>query len=70
MAQEVTENQRILDAIDAALLNRATTDQQGYMIGTRRLDRIPIPDLLKLRSQFITAVRGENGGIFGVAKVK
>ena len=58
---ERTENEKILDAINAALLNRATSDQNGYMIGTRRLDRIPLEELRRLRGTFVTAVRFERG---------
>jgi hypothetical protein len=41
-----------LDAIDALLANKATLDQQRYVIGNRQLDRIPIPDLLNLRKEY------------------
>ena len=66
---ERTENEQILDAINATILNRATSDQEGYMIGTRRLDRIPMAELRRLRSQFITAVRREKGKLFGRVKL-
>ena len=52
-----TENERILDAINATIENRASSDQQYYMIGTRQLHRIPIAELRILRSTYITAVR-------------
>lgn len=41
-----------LDNIDAMLANKATLDQQRYVIGNRQLDRIPIPDLLNLRKEY------------------
>ncbi|EPP2530238.1 hypothetical protein ACUNME_003225 [Vibrio cholerae] len=43
---------RMLDAIEATLEKRATRDQQSYEIEGRRLDRIPIPELLKLRDRY------------------
>ena len=55
--KDLTENQKILAAINAAIHNRATSDQQGYMIGTRRLDRIPLEELRIMRLTYITAVR-------------
>lgn len=42
----------ILDAIDAMLKNKATMDQQRYVIGNRQLDRIPINDLVTLRDKY------------------
>ena len=66
---ERTENEQILDAINATILNRVTSDQEGYMIGTRRLDRIPMAELRPLRAQFITAVRREKGKLFGRVKL-
>ena len=71
MAEEDTrtENERTLDAINAALEGRADQDVSSYMIGTRRLDRIPMPELLRMRSVFITAVRREKGKLFGSVKM-
>ena len=60
-----TENEQMLAAIEATLLNRATTDQSPYVIGTRRLDRIPVPELQLLKRQYTTAVRAERGTLFG-----
>lgn len=65
-----------LDAINATLLNKATNDQLEYEIstpaGTRKLKRIPIKDLMDLRSYYANIVRNEraaervrNGGTFG-----
>ena len=68
--RELTENEEILAAINTAVQNRARVDQQGYMIGTRRLDRIPLEDLQAMRSTYITAVRFEKGKAFGSIKVK
>jgi len=46
---------KVLDAIEAVILGRATTDQLSYSINGRSLQKTPLPDLLKLRSQY----RGE-----------
>jgi hypothetical protein len=47
---------KILDAIDAMVLGKATLDQQEYTIGTgdstRMLKRIPITELLALRTRY------------------
>lgn len=43
---------KILDGIDAMILGKATADQQEYTIGNRQLKRIPIPDLIALRTQY------------------
>ncbi len=43
---------KILDAIDALVLGKATLDQQEYTIGTRSLKRIPVAELLALRTQY------------------
>lgn len=69
-AEVQTENEKILEAIKATLLNRATTDQSSYAIGTRRLDRIPVPELLQLQRTYTTAVRLERNRAFGTIKLK
>ena len=43
--KELTENEKIPAA---AISNHATVDQQSHMIGTRRLDKIPL-EAAKLR---------------------
>jgi len=43
---------QVLDAIEAVIKNRASTDQQAYQIGGRRLDRMPVADLLKFRNSY------------------
>lgn len=40
-----------LEAVNAILLNKATSGQQGYRIGDRELRSYPLPELLVLRSQ-------------------
>lgn len=47
-----TSAKKILDAIDAMLLGKASLDQQEYEIGDRKLARIPIPDLIELRKAY------------------
>ena len=44
--------QTVLDAIEAVIENRASLDQQSYTIAGRRLDRMPIADLLMLRDRY------------------
>jgi hypothetical protein len=63
-----SEAKKILDAIDAMALGKATLDQQSYQIGTRQLARIPIHDLLALRTHYAQmyarekkALRRKNG---------
>ena len=69
MSEELTQNERILNAINAAIEGRADQDVSSYTIGTRRLDRIPMMELLSLRATYITAVRREKGKLFGRVKL-
>ena len=69
MPEETTQAEDILAAINATLENKATADQQAYMIGTRRLDRIPVDELRRLRSDFIVQVRAEKGKLFGSVRM-
>jgi hypothetical protein len=50
---------RTLEAIEAVLEKRATKDQMGYTLGSRRLDRTPVPDLLQLRDRYRAEVAAE-----------
>lgn len=50
---------RMLDAIEATLEKRATKDQQSYEVEGKRLDRIPINDLLSLQSKYTRLYRQE-----------
>jgi hypothetical protein len=66
-----TDSEKLLEAIDAVLVGRATSDQQSYQIGTRQLTRIPIPDLILLREKTQQRVNQEarnknilNGGSY------
>lgn len=54
-----SQAQKILDAIDAMAVGKATLDQQSYQIGTRQLARIPISELIKLRSTYAQLVARE-----------
>lgn len=54
-----THARRVLDAIEAVIENRATTDQQRYTINNRELWRTPISELLMLRSRYRDEVRRE-----------
>lgn len=53
---------RTLEAIEAVLERRATTDQQRYVMQAvgRSVDRMPIADLLKFRDQYAAEVRAED----------
>lgn len=54
-----TQNEISLDALDAVIDKRATVDQMRYKINERELWRMPIAELLKLRSYLSTKVRRE-----------
>jgi hypothetical protein len=54
-----SQAQKILDAIDALVAGKATLDQQSYQIGNRQLARIPIPDLIALRTRYAQVVARE-----------
>lgn len=55
-----THARRTLEAIEAVIEGRATTDQQAYAIGTRSLTRIPLPELLAFRDRYRMAVARED----------
>lgn len=48
---------RVLAAIEAVIEGRASIDQQSYTIGGRTLQRMPVADLLVLRSKYRDEVR-------------
>jgi hypothetical protein len=52
---------KVLDAIEAVIENRATTDVSSYTIAGRSLNRIPIDELLRLRSVYRNMVYQEEG---------
>lgn len=53
---------RTLDAINAVIENRATTDQQAYAFQAigRSVTRMPIADLLKFRDYYYAIVKSED----------
>jgi hypothetical protein len=55
-----THARKTLDAIEATIEGRASLDQQEYQIGGRMLKRMPIGDLLKLRSLYQSEVAKED----------
>lgn len=50
---------RMLDAVEATIEGRASSDTAEYEITGRRLKYIPVPELLKLRDRLRMDVRGE-----------
>lgn len=50
---------RALDAVEAVLEKRATTDQEEYSIAGRSLKHTPLPDLIVLRDKLKAEVRAE-----------
>ena len=60
-ADNRSQAQIALDAIDAVLANRATVDQMEYSIAGRSLKRMTIDELLKLRSHYVDEVNKERG---------
>ena len=60
--------ERNLAAIDAVIEGRITSDVESYTIAGRQVTKIPIGDLMKLRSRFAAQVRRQrNPGRFGRA---
>jgi hypothetical protein len=51
--------QKIVDAIDALILGRASTDQMSYQIGNRALSRIPLPDLRIIRRDYANIIAAQ-----------
>lgn len=47
-----THVKKTLDAIEAVIEKRATSDQQKYTIQGRSLERTPMPDLIALRDKY------------------
>ena len=47
-----THARKVLEAIEAVLENRATTDQQSMTINGRSLERIPVQELIKMRQVY------------------
>lgn len=51
-----------LDAVEAAILNKATTDQLSFSIRDRSVSRIPLVELMQLRTELRSQVRTEEQG--------
>lgn len=62
-----TTAKQILDAIDAALLKRATKDQNSMVIAGERVDNIPVHRLLQLRNFYAAQVKADDTAE-GIAK--
>lgn len=57
--------QKVLDAVEAVIENRASLDQERYRINNRELYRTPMADLLRLRAQYRNEVRQEKAKACG-----
>ena len=53
--------ERTLEVIECALTGRLTNDMQSYQIAGRAVTKIPIGELLALRSSLSAAVRAQRG---------
>lgn len=60
-----SDNERALDALNAVLGKKASQDQMRYRINNRELWRMPVSDLLKLKSMYTVAVRRERARAAG-----
>lgn len=56
-----SQAQKMLDAIDAALLGTATQNQLSMSIAGRSISRIPLNELRSLRDYYVSEVKKENG---------
>lgn len=54
-------SRRTLDALDATLEGRATSDQLAMSINGRSISRTPLEELLKWQAQLRSKVQGEEG---------
>jgi hypothetical protein len=57
--------QRVLTAIEAVIEGRASKDQERYRINNRELQRTPIAELLRLRSQYQDELRRQTAAARG-----
>lgn len=57
---------RMLDAVEAALIGRATSDQLAMTLGSRSISRTPIPELVqwrdRLKAEVLTEEKGSSAG--------
>ncbi len=65
-----TQAEKMLEAIQATLANRATTDQLRIEFNQRRLEKTPLTDLLKLEARFIRKVNAERWKKTGRSPIK
>lgn len=69
-----SDARKLLDALNATLLGRATSDQLAMSINGRSLSRTPLPELREWRDQLKQEVRteeqGENAGLGRNIKVR
>lgn len=61
-----SQNQRILDAINALIEGRATSDVQSYKIHERELTKMSIQDLMYWRGIYLELVSAEESSRSGV----
>ena len=57
-----SQARQTLDAIEATINKRATSDQLSYSVQGRSLSRIPMLELIALRDKYSELVRRENEG--------
>ena len=62
--------QRTLDAIEAVIEGRATSDHESYSIAGRSVTRIPIAELLTLRGRYRSEVNRERRAAMGKGVTK
>jgi hypothetical protein len=69
-----SDARKLLDALNATLLGRATSDQLAMSINGRSISRTPLPELRQWRDQLRQEVRteeqGENAGLGRNIKVR
>lgn len=51
-SEKLDRYQATIDALESTLEGRASADQQAYAIQGRRIDRIPIPELIQLHEYY------------------
>lgn len=56
-----THASRVLEAIEAVLEKRATSDQMSYSIAGRSLSKTPIADLIMMRDRYRAELKAEKG---------
>jgi hypothetical protein len=70
--------EKMLEAIEATLEGRATSDHQEYEILGRKLTRIPVEELMRLRNQYKVEVQNQQyverlkarGGVAGRIRIR